>query len=97
MFKCSRKRHANYLNVIAKPKISGHGTRNSHTLDLERYETITYGKNSLRFSGSKLLNSIPNNFKHEKVDIETFHAFLKKWTCHQGINCDKCLDNVWHS
>ena len=99
MFKCSRKLHANYLNAIAIPKISGQGTRNSHTsnLELERFKTITYGKNSLRFSGLKLFNSIPNTFKNEKVKIETLCAFLKEWTCNEGNNCDKCLDNVWHS
>ena len=78
MFKCSRKLHANYLNVIAKPKISGHGTLNRHTLELERFETITYGKNCLRFAGSKLFNSVPNKFKHNEVEIETFSAFLKE-------------------
>jgi hypothetical protein len=94
MFKCLKDRQVNYLNNLAIEKSNRYNTRNCHNVNIDRFNTVKYGKNSLRYTGAKLINSIP--LKYKTGDIETFINFINEWTCHDGTNCDKCNQNVWH-
>ena len=52
--------------------------RNVLKIELSKYKTVTYGKNTLHFNGAKLFNSLGNKFKNG-LNYSEFKANLKTW------------------
>ena len=57
--------------------------RGSNTLDIPGFKTITYGKQSLRYAGPKLWNSLPNEFRMATT-LKEFRTLIKTW---DGAKC----------
>ena len=49
-----------------------------NNLVTHRYNSVTYGKNSLRILGSTIWNHLPDEYKAAE-DLQTFKSLLKQW------------------
>ena len=84
------------LKKLVRVKSNGYSTRNNHVLDLERFKTVKFGYNGLKFTGAKFFNSIPLEYKGKYLTMVNFIEIINRWNCFNGLNCDKCHENVLH-
>ena len=68
-----------YINEIFKD-------RSKYKLTVQRYNTVTFGRNSLRILGPKMLNHLPREFITAE-DLKAFKILLKQWNGPQW-NCN---------
>ncbi len=73
-----------YLHDMFKAKTVKRNLRNKFPLDQPKFNTIKYGKESLRYEGARLWNSLENNIK-ESQTLNIFKEEIKKWP---GISCN---------
>ncbi len=81
-----------YLQDIFRLKDNSHGIRNSQPLEQAKFNTITYGRNSIKYKGAIIWNKLPNEIK-EAISLKQFKTMIKKWEdpkC-MCIMCDKLL------
>ena len=83
------------LNCLYTTGDNAHRLRNESRIYIERFNTVTYGKRSLKYSGSKLWNSIPTIWKDVK-NLDEFKNVITKWSCTE-INCQNCQEFVYHN
>ena len=94
VFNCIEENSPMYLNQIYKLKESRYAMRSDKIIDISRFNTNKYGKMSLRYTGCKMWNSLPNVIKcHDEVT--KFKHDLNRWNC-QEIRCNKCEDFIYH-
>ena len=62
--------------------------RSKNNLVTHRYNSITYGKNSLRILGPTIWNHLPDEYKTAE-DLQTFKSLLEQWNGPQCI-CNLC-------
>jgi hypothetical protein len=58
-----------YINQLFELRMSNYNLRGIDMLTLPRFNTVTYGKNSLRYMGPKIRNSLPDDIKGKRQTI----------------------------
>jgi hypothetical protein len=94
VYNCVNKVYADYLNEMYKLKNNEYSMRDHMIVNVPRFETIRFGKMSLKYSGAKLFNSVPVSFKESEGVIDLKRK-LEIWKCHE-ISCTKCNDFIYH-
>ena len=89
VFKALNDMSPNYMKSMFVKKEVMLNQRNNNILVQPKYNTVTYGFNSIRYQGSKLWNSLPNEMKC--LDgIAQFRRMVRKWSG-PVCNCGFCL------
>ena len=83
VYKCNNNVGPTYLHNMFKPKDNIYKLRNKYVLEQPLFNTVTYGKRSLKYEGSKLWNTLDNDVKNS---LNSFKMYIKQW---QGFSC-KC-------
>ena len=78
MYKVKNEIAPSYVCELFTPKTSNYSLRNSDGYDLPKFNTITFGRKSLRYYGPKLWNSIPIEPKQCNT-LPTFKSSLTEW------------------
>ncbi len=60
-------------------KYIAHKLRDFIPLIQPKFNTITYGNNTIRYQGSKIWNNLSNNFKMSNV-LSSFKKSRQKWS-----------------
>ena len=89
IFKTFHSLNPIYMNEMfqTNPSI----TRNLHgknNLVTHRYNSVTYGKNSIRILGPTIWNHLPDKYKTAE-NLQTFKRLLNQWNGPQWI-CNLC-------
>ena len=72
-----------YVSSLFTERESEYSLRRNHSLILPPYNTISYGKQSIRYTGPKVWNSLPNNLRQTTPQKE-FKNLISTWS---GTNC----------
>ena len=68
-----------YIRKIFKENSTGRRQlRSKHNLTIQRYNTVTFGRNSLRILGPKIWNHLSREFTMVE-DLKTLKILLKQW------------------
>ena len=67
MYKSIHDSGPRYLHDLFTIKDKKYDYRNVLKIELSKYKTVTYGKNTLQFNGAKLFNSLGNYFKMDLI------------------------------
>lgn len=78
MFKVINSMTPNYVKELFAPKISRYNMRDNNQLVLPRYNTVKFGKNSLKYFAAKLWNDIPTGIKNSP-SLNTFKSAITEW------------------
>ena len=78
-----------YLKDIFIEIQSVYETRRAIQLKQRKYNTITYGFNSMKYQGAKIWNSVPNAFK-EATTLNSLKQLLSTWEGPSCNNCNSC-------
>ena len=73
-----------YLHDLVSVKELTYNTRKECLLIQPKYNSVKYGRNSFKYQGSKLWNSLSNDGNNCE-DIKSFKNFLLKW---KGPECE---------
>ena len=92
VYDCVNNIHADYLNKMYKLKNNEYSMRDNMIVNVPRFNTVRFGKMSLRYSGAKLWNSVPIILKEP---CNNFKEKLGKWKCENKM-CTKCADFIFH-
>ena len=89
IFKTFHSLNPIYMNEIfqTNPSIT-RNLRSRNNLVTHRYNSVTYGKNSLRILGPTIWNHLPDEYKTAE-DLQTFKSLLRQWKGPQ-CNCNLC-------
>ena len=85
MYKVKHKLCPTYISNIFKEPNSNYNLRQAD-FSIPRYETVTYGKHSIRYLGPKLWTKLPKNIR----DITTLTSFKSKI---RQLNISELLDD----
>ena len=78
-----------YISEIFKDNSTGRRQLHiTYSLTVQRYNTVTFGRNSLRFLRPKIWNHLPREFETAE-DLKTLKILLKQWNGPQ-CNCNLC-------
>ena len=82
MYKVKAGTVPSYIGELFSNSISQYDMRDNERLNLPRFNTVQYGKNSLQYLGAKLWNNIPISIKRSS-SLNTFKSAITKWlyTC----------------
>ena len=94
VFKCYNMNVRNLNKLYATSK-HVHFLRNKKGIYIERFNTITYGKMSLKYRGSKLWNSLPTDWKSVE-NVNDFKRVIMSWCCFDK-DCQKCHNFTYHT
>ena len=78
IYKALHNQSPQYIKELFKLRISNYNLRGTDMLILPRFNTVTYGKNSLRYMGPKIWNSLPDDIKAAN-NIATFKKSIRKF------------------
>ena len=78
-----------FLNDMYVRKETTFDLRDNNKLQQPDYNTITYGKNSLRYQGAKLWNNLPTHIK-ASTDLNHFKTLIKAWLG-PSCSCSMCI------
>ena len=85
IYKTLHSLNPSYISKIFKENSTGRRQlRSKYNLTVQRYNTVTFGRNSLRILGPKIWNHLPREFKTAE-DLKTFKMLLRQWN---GPQCD---------
>ena len=75
-----------------KVKKINHNLRTKLLLEQPQFKTIKYGRESLKYEGAKLWNSL-ENFIKESQTLYSFKEMVKKWPgiCCSCSTCPTCV------
>ena len=93
VYKITHGMEAKYLSDIVDHKENKYELRYGQMAKQPKFNTITYGLNSLRYKGPKIWNSLPNDFK-ECMSTEQFKKLIETWegpVCYCKM-CERLLD-----
>ena len=74
-----------YINDLIQLKISNYSFRHQKSVKIPSVKTVTYGKNSFRFEGAQIWNSLPNDI----CKVENYKEFGRLIQIWSGPSC-KC-------
>jgi hypothetical protein len=92
VFNCINENTRN-LGDLYTIRNNGYSLRDK-SLFIERFNTVKYGKMSLKYAGTKLWNSLPSACKNCQ-DVNEFKRVINKWNC-QDYKCQSCLEFLFH-
>ena len=95
VYNCVQNLYAKHFNQMYSIKNNEYAMRDNMVVNIPKFKTIRFGKMSLNYSGSKLWNSLPVNYK-ECQDISKFKVKLNCWKCSEK-HCMKCADFMFHT
>ena len=72
-----------YVSSLFTERESEYSLRRNHSLILPPYNTISFGKQSIRYTGPKVWNSLPNNLR-QTTSLKEFKNLISTWS---GTNC----------
>ena len=72
-----------YVSSLFTERESEYSLRRNHSLILPPYNTISFGKQSIRYTGPKVWNSLPNNLR-QTTSLKEFKHLISTWS---GTNC----------
>ena len=78
IYKIRNGKSPNYLKELVNEQNAIYDMRDRNKLFLPPFNTIKFGKNSFRYLGAKLWNSIPVEIK-QKSSLNTFKSAVHKW------------------
>ncbi len=78
VFKCVHKISPNYVCEMFEIHNVNYDFRDPFPLQQRSYKTITHGRRTFSYMGSKLWNDLPNDIKCI-TSIEEFRSMMKKW------------------
>ncbi len=81
-----------YVKDIFNVKDNLYNMRNTRPLIQPNYNTVTYGRNSIKYKGAMIWNKLPKDIK-EALSLKQFKNMIKKWegpSCSCNM-CDKLL------
>ena len=78
MYKINKGTAPDYISELFSTQNSGYAMRDNQRMVLPEYNTVTFGKNSFRYLGAKVWNSIPVTIKHS-VSLSTYKSALHEW------------------
>ena len=81
-----------YLHDMFTKKECNHSLRNECPLELPKFKSVKYGKNSIKYEGAKLWNSLSNNVKHSE-SLTVFKSNIKSWSGNE-CSCSVCTQCV---
>ena len=73
MYSCIHDLGPRYLHDLFTINDRKYDYRNVLKIKLSKYKTVTYSKNTLKFNGAKLFNSLGNDFKN-RLNYSEFKA-----------------------
>ena len=79
------------VHDMFEPKTMPYSLRDTFKIEQPKTNTTKFGLESLRFSGAKIWNNLPKEFK-EEIGIDTFKHLIKTWngpSCTCGV-CTMC-------
>ena len=71
-------------------QVSPYNMRDSNKLVLPSFNTIQFGKRSIRYQGPSLWNSLPSDIKCFQ-EFDAFKSALKNSNCLNSCNCTACV------
>ena len=77
-----------YLNTMFRPVSSKYDMRDKKKLQLPKYKTVRYGKNSIKYQGAFQWNKIPIDFK-QIASFNDFKCNIRSWN--PICNCSCCI------
>ena len=83
IYKAIHKETPQYISDIFTLKKDNYNLRHKNNITIPLVRTTRYGLNSLRYQGSKIWNSLPDNIKISP-NQETFKKLIKSW---EGTKC----------
>ena len=95
VYNCVQNLYAKHFNQMYSIKNNEYAMRDNMVVNIPKFKTIRFGKMSLNYSGSKLWNSLPVNYK-ECQDISKVKVKLNCWKCSEK-HCMKCADFMFHT
>ena len=86
MYKIRKGLSPSYLNELFSIHTTQYEMRDNERYSLPAFNTVQYGKNSIRYLGAKLWNNIPVNIK-TSVSLNTFKSAIHKWLLTRDVTC----------
>ncbi len=78
-----------FLCSLFKIKSNTYDMRFVNVLDIEPYDTVKYGLNTIRYKGATLWNELDEHFRNVK-DLSSFKSMIRKWPGPK-CTCGFCL------
>ena len=79
IYKTLHSLNPSYISEIFKENSTGRRQlRSKYNLTVQRYNTVTFGRNSLRIVGLKIWNHLPREFRTAE-DLKTLNILLEQW------------------
>ena len=72
-----------HVSSLFTERESEYSLRRNHSLIIPPYNTISFGKQSIRYTGPKVWNSLPNNLR-QTTSLKEFKNLISTWS---GTNC----------
>ena len=72
-----------YLNHLFTNNSCNRTLRSAHNKQLPTFNTVKYGKRSIKYNGLQLWNSLPDEMKTSST-LSDFKQYVKLW---RGIEC----------
>ena len=72
-----------YVSSLFTERESEYSLRRNHSLILPQYNTISFGKQSIRYTGPKVWNSLPNTLR-QTTSLKELKNLISTWS---GTNC----------
>ena len=88
-FKCVNKINPSFLHDYFTINDSGYNLRDTMKIHPPKVKTTTYGLKSFRYEASRILNSLPNEFK-VITELSVFINHIAKWSGPQ-CSCNNCI------
>jgi len=85
VYRINNGKSPSYLNVLFSKNATKRILRSKNDMSLPKFKTITYGKQSLKYTAALLWNDLANDVK----DSDSLHSFKHKVKLWAGPNC-KC-------
>ena len=78
MFKVNRNSAPSYITELFKRQQTPYDMRDNEKLMLPSFNTVHFGKNSIKYYGAKLWNIIPTEIRNSS-SLNTFKSGINKW------------------
>jgi len=78
MYKIKNQLSPSYVQSLFTNRESNYDMRDNDRFTIPNFNTVTYGKKSLRYYGAKLWTDIPTEIK-ERFSLENFKSAVTIW------------------
>ena len=85
MYKIGNEMAPQYLSELFRVHESNYEMRDNNKFSLPPFQSIKFGKNSFRYLGAKLWNSIPLSIKNSN-SLSTFKSAITQWLLNKDLS-----------